>query len=284
MKSPTQCGGKAADCPPDFPGCNKESPAEGEKGKEEGEPENAGARKRIWVGIAGALDFMLMPSGTNLCHLDPTTNQPSNSVVYYCTNANGSDFPSRNDNMAQNNALMPGSAGNTSGGVVPGNARLVLSFDYALTKNVLLGARLGLVLFEYPGGSPSNLDASQSVNAAVKDGRATSLGRFNAEIRGTYVLGDDPLAHVGWAPLVFAGIGISEFDGHTSDTVRLGALSGNINIWRTDGPLYFALGGGARWALTDSIAATGAVRVNIAGFSNGVVWTVGPELGLQYGF
>jgi hypothetical protein len=304
MKPPKQCGGASADCPPDFPGCGKggsgkdkaEGEGEGETTEGEGKDvESHPKRRRIWVGLAGALDFMQLPSGQNVCRLWPLgtadsslVGQPAKSGNYYCTNLDGSDFPARTPKGANNNSLLhPGTSGNVPNTFVTANLRLLLSFDYALTNNILLGARLGVVFFTYPGGSPS-IDQNGSVNAAVNDGRASSYGRLHAELRGTYLFGKDPLAK-GFAPMVFVGGGLSEFDAHTSDTVVLyppGATpqSGKVNIWRTDGPGFFLLGGGARWGITDRLAATFGLRINVAVGGNGVIPTIGPELGTQVGF
>src|SRR5262249_18837740 len=153
-------------------------------------------------------------------------------------------------------------------------------------RNILAGARLGLVLFTYPGGSPT-LASNGSVNAAIKDGRASSLGRLHAEVRGTYVFGKDALAHSGLAPMAFGGGGVSEFDAHGVDNVALFNSAGvpqigKVNIWRTGGPGFLMLGGGARWAFTAAVAATLALRFNIAFGGSGVIPTAGPELGFQY--
>jgi hypothetical protein len=167
----------------------------------------------------------------------------------------------------------------------------MLAADYGVTKNILIGARVGIIFFTYPGGSP-NLGANGSVNAAIRDGRTSSFGRFHGELRGTYLFGKDPLARSGIAPMVFAGGGISEFDAHGVDNVALyqpppstaPPQVGKVNIWRTDGPGFLLLGGGARWQFGESVAATLGIRLNIAFGGSGVIPTFGPELGLQYGF
>jgi hypothetical protein len=90
--------------------------------------------------------------------------------------------------------------------------------------------------------------------------------------------------------MAFVGGGVSEFDAHGQDNVALFPMGGGapqigkVNIWRTDGPGFLLIGGGARWAMSEAVAATLAIRVNIAIGGNGVIPTVGPELGLQYGF
>jgi hypothetical protein len=296
MKAPAQCGAKAADCPPDFPGCGKpaaeteKSQEENEQGREKEEGKTVERRRRLWVGLAGALDFMPLPAGSDVCRLD-STSLPINSSNYYCTNGDGSDFPTRNDGGALNGALVTGKSGNVGGGVAPGNLRLMLSFDYALSKSLLLGARLGILFFGYPGSQP-NLGPSGSMDAATRDGRTGGLGRIagspmglHAEVRGTFVFGDDPLAHAGLAPVLFAGAGVSEFDAHTSDVVTISSgQSGTVNIWKTDGPFFLMGGAGLRWALGPRVATNVAVRGNVAGFASGLVATFGPEVGIQFGF
>jgi hypothetical protein len=308
MKPPKQCSSASADCPPDFPGCGKkDSDKEKTEGEGEGEATEGGEgkdqegashrRRRVWLGLGLAVDFMQLPAGQNVCRLWPPppmtadpglVGQPANSGNYYCTNQDGSDFPARTPRGAVNNSFLhPGTAGNVSNQFALGNVRLLVAFDYALTNNILLGARLGIVFFTYPGGSPT-LDANGSANAAVNDGRASQYGRLHAELRGTYLFGKDPLGK-GLAPMVFVGGGLSEFDAHTSDTVALyppgvNPQTGKVNIWRTDGPGFFLLGGGARWGITQRLAATLGLRINVAVGGNGVIPTFGPEIATQYGF
>jgi hypothetical protein len=310
MKPPKQCGGASADCPPDFPGCGKKGgegedsgeKTEGEGEQKEGEGEGAekseeaparGRFKRFWLGAGGAIDFMHLPGGTNVCRLNPPGSAnpglPYNTLNYYCTNPDGSDFPRHQDGGAQNGMLQPGTSGNVSEQVVFGNYRLFVSFDYAVTERILVGLRLGGVFGTYPGGSPS-LTMIDSKDAAINQGRASSLGALHAEVRGTYLLGKDPLVR-GVAPLAFLGGGLSEFDAHTSDRVGiyksmnvLAEPPRTVNIWRTDGPGFLLVGAGVRWAISSAFGLTAAIRLNIALGGNGAIPTFGPELDAQFGF
>ena len=250
------------------------------------EPEGAQPKpKRFWVGLAASLDFTHLPAGSDLCHLDQTSGLPTNNLNYYCTNADGSDFPTRGDMGQQNMLLQPGKAGNVSDSFAIGNLRLMVAFDFAVIENLLLGVRAGIVFFEYPGGSPA-LPMGQTSGAAVREGKASPFGRLHAEVRATYILPlkRHPLSTAGIAPIVFAGGGISEFDAHASDTVTLTTgQKGNVTIWRTDGPVFLLAGAGVRWAFVPSVAMTAAVRANFA-LSAGFMPSFGPELGVQYGF
>jgi hypothetical protein len=227
--------------------------------------------QRIWVGVAGDIDIVFLPAGQDLCKLFPNA-QPGNASNAYCTNPDGTDYPSR-ATPAENNALVQGKSGANSGGARIGNLRAMLTFDYALTPSLMLGARLGYVFGTYPG------------TAAVKDGRAFGAP-LHLEVRGTYLFGDAPLAHLGFAPMVLAAAGIAEFDGHVSSLVAPSNANGtrSVEIWYTDTPWFLTLGGGVRYQLSLRAAFTGVVRGNLSFPKNGVLPTIGPEIGFQYGF
>jgi hypothetical protein len=82
--------------------------------------------------------------------------------------------------------------------------------------------------------------------------------------------------------MLFAGAGLSEFDGHTTTIVTLTSQQ-PVNVWKTSGPFFLELGGGVRYAFSLRAAFTAAARVNMAP-GNGFLVTYGPELGIQYGF
>jgi hypothetical protein len=228
-----------------------------------------------WVGAAGAIDFLVMPGGTDLCALTPTT-APANLSGYYCTNPDGSDFPSR-ASSAQNSALIPGQSGTVPGGLHPGDVRVLVAVDYALTPSILVGGRIGGVLNTYPGA------------AAVTFHKAYG-SKLDWEVRGTYVFGDAPLTHEGFAPTVFASAGMAEFDAHVASIVSMSQKAPNVpisqpvNIWLTNGPLFLAVGGGARYQFSPRFAFNAAARLNVAFGGTGALVTYGPEIALQYGF
>jgi hypothetical protein len=293
MKAPTSCQ-EGADCPPDFPGCNKSGESADESGKGGEVTDETGWSKatsstpfrRVWLGLMGAMDFETIPSGHDLCALvlpgQPNQAMPANSAHMYCTNPDGTDFPvyPRTDPraLAQDTSLVPGQAGRSGGGVQRGDTRLTLTFDYALTGNLLLGARLGLTFLKYPG------------QAAYADGNAWNLanGRLYADARGTWVFGADALART-FAPMIFAGVGLASFDAHTDSTATLQppqnapAVTGKVSIWQMNGPFFLMLGGGARFTVRQ-IAITVAARANGTFGVNGFIPTFGPEVGLAYGF
>jgi hypothetical protein len=234
-------------------------------------PPVAAHYEHLWLGVAGAFDMIVLPSGTDLCKLTPK-GSAANSFNAYCTNPDGSDFPTH-ATTAQNDALVPGQAGTVKGGLQIGDIRAMVAADYAVSAAWLVGARAGYVMNTYPG------------TVAVQTGRAYGHP-IHVEARVTHLFGQDPLAHVGFAPMVFVAGGVSEFDGHLATSVSLSGIAGTqrVNIWITDGPWFLTLGGGVRYAFSLRAAFSAAVRVNAAFDGNGLLPTAGPEVAFQYGF
>jgi hypothetical protein len=251
----------------------EETPPEAEETEPRKHTEEGGRFARIWVGVSAELpEFMQMPAGDDLCKLTSSA-LPANSAGAYCTLPNGSDFPSRASSDQNNHLSLQGQAGHSDGGLVPGDLRVMATFDYALSAKFLIGGRLGYVFNAYPG------------QAAVTSGHAFGP-KVHVEARATYLFGDAPLAHTGFAPMVFAGTGISEFDGHVTSVVSLDNVAGQqpVSIWVTDAPFFVALGGGVRYQFSLRAAFTAAARVNAVIGGNGVMLTYGPEVGVLYGF
>jgi hypothetical protein len=86
--------------------------------------------------------------------------------------------------------------------------------------------------------------------------------------------------------MVLGGFGVSEFDGHVTTVVKQNNVQGEtpVDAWKTDGPFFLLLGGGARYQFSLRAAFTAALRVNIALGGGGILPTYGPEIGVQYGF
>ncbi|HLK39612.1 MAG TPA: hypothetical protein VKU41_22810 [Polyangiaceae bacterium] len=296
--APAACAGDT-DCPPGSPGCggaarhhHKQAEDEGStessasksdegtskeessEGSSESKPSTSGrlAYAKIWLGVSGTIDFVSLPQVSDVCLTQPN-GQPANASNMYCTAPDGTDFPPRSTVPGQPAAspLTRGQAGTSSGGLLLGNVRVMLTFDYALSPSLLLGGRFGYVINSYPG------------QAAANDGRAFGA-KFHVEARATYLFGDKPLARPGFAPMVFGGLGASEFDGHTTTFVLFNGASEPVDAWLTNGPFFLAVGAGARYQFSLRAAFTAAARLNLAVGGNGVLPTYGPEVGLLYGF
>ena len=75
---------------------------------------------------------------------------------------------------------------------------------------------------------------------------------------------------------------MSEFDGHTTTIVTL-TTQQPVDVWKTSGPFFVEVGGGARYAFSLRAAFTLASRFN-GPLATACVPTYGPEVGIQYGF
>lgn len=141
--------------------------------------EVSGDYARVWIGVSGSIDFVSLPAADDVCKLT-SQGVPSNSAGYYCTHPDGVDFPSRAA-PTENTTITKGNGGSAPGGIAGRDVRAMVSFDYALSANFLLGARLGWVFNTYPG------------TAASHDGHGFATP-IHLEIRATYLFGDAPLA------------------------------------------------------------------------------------------
>ena len=224
---------------------------------------------RVWIGVSGSLDIVPLKSANDVCALTPSAT-PFNSAGYTCTNPNGSDFPTRSS-PTENNTLTPGTAGKLDGGPAIGDVRLLVSFDYAFSANLLVGVRAGMVV--HTGAGPS---------AFVGHGMREP---DHFEARGTYVFGSDALTHSGFAPLVFVDFGAAHFDAGRTVAVLQSNIPGQLqkNAWLVGGPLFGGGGVGVRYAFSQRFAFTSSLKVAQT-IGGGSLLSIGPEVGLAYGF
>jgi hypothetical protein len=218
---------------------------------------------RFWIGIAGSVDFMTLPSKNEVC-IAPQSQ-------YFCTTPGGDDYPSSGSGA---NQLVAGRAGAAQGQISPGTAHVLIVADYAATPNVLIGARLGWVANSYPGSSAKTIGAP-----------------LHVELRGTYVFGDEPLTKTGLAAYTFFGAGVARWD--SSQTVNVGEKSPDgrvvpgdraVQAWLVAGPAFASIGGGARYQFSQRVAAHAGIVLTAAAFPSTFDFVAAPEMQLQYGF
>lgn len=289
-----QCA-DTGDCPPDFPGCKASKPPSGDDPlrKDEGSDcdednecksnkcrnnkcladEKKAPYSRVWIGANLSLDLDFLPSATNVCSLDATTAIPNNGANYYCYDSSASrDFPRKDDAGAENKTIVLGKNNRVDGGTSIGQFRAMLTFDYALTANFLLGARLGVAVPGYPG------------QQGIDDGVRSPLGIFHLEARGTYLFGKDALMHDGLAPYAMAHIGVSSFESSVDVKVSLASgASTTEQAWKLGGPFFAGIGGGVRYAVSKKAALLGGLRLDLAFDASGAMPVLAPEVGFQVG-
>jgi len=262
--------------PPHLPGQSPPEACNGQPQNEEEVPEAAAGQKGVvtqryvhmWIGVAGSLDFTTIPSGSNVCALTSALTPVSSS--FYCTNPDGSDFPTR---VATGPQPVAGKSGDSPGGITSGNVRILATIDYAVNTHFLTGVRVGYVAQSYTGA------------AASKDGHEISTP-IHVELRETYLFGDEPLAHAGFAPYVFLAGGYAKIDASELSSEELQGVQGPrpVTVWRMGGPFFAAVGGGARYAFSPRVAFLAGLKVALPFGAAGILPTLAPEVSLQYGF
>jgi hypothetical protein len=229
-------------------------------------PEGEWTAPRVWIGVSAAIDLELVPSANDVCKLNGTGTGPYTAGnAYACLSPVGSPFPGRSP--AVNGDIAVGRGDQASSGLVHGPLTVSASLDYALTPNVLLGARFGFEAITIP---------TRSAFAPVR-----------LEARLTYIFGEDALS-AKVAPMLLVGAGLGEFDGYVPVTVH--SASGatpptSENAWATAGPAFIVGGAGARFAVTDRVGLTLALKAMAAfGGTAGFLPAFAPEAGVQVGF
>jgi hypothetical protein len=235
---------------------------------------------KMWVGVGLSLDMLLVPGPVNdVCALNSTgtgTLTAGNPYTCYDPSANAGFPGSGTAGGAVNATIDKGSPNRLdwvqSGGFARGPLTIFASFDYALSPNVLLGARAGYEALTYPGSNP-----------------APAFAPVRIEARLTYLIGTNAI-NQSFAPVLFAGAGAGEFDAMVPVKVTLLTAQTPLqeNAWLTAGPVYATAGGGVRLAFggeKKNIALTGLVKLETAfGGTSGFLFGIAPEAGIQYGF
>lgn len=260
-------------------GCNKEPAACGLGKAAEAEAAETAAPveigpsgdfARVWVGVAGAGGFEIHGGAQDVCFLTPT-GQTLNAK-YYCTNPDGSDFPSR-ASSAELKSLSIGRAGSVDAGVSPSAIRVMFALDFAATQNFLIGARLGYVMNTYTG------------DAAKNDGKILPIP-LHAEARATYLFGKAPLATEGFAPLMMLAAGTTRIDGESTVVVTRAGIAGQrpAQAWSLAGPLMVGAGAGLRYAFSQRVGFSLIGRFDMAFLGGGIGTAADIEATIQYGF
>jgi hypothetical protein len=250
-------------------------------------------RRKFWIGVGASLDLSFLSSAQNVCELYVPSASPLNPLPgpapsmasqvgtpvntkgYYCTQ-NGADYPTHSDNGVQASSIENNKADSVGGGMVPGNIRLLASFDYAFTTNMMAGLRAGYVLETYQGS------------------QATKFPPIHIEARYSYVFGDDPIGKAGFHPFILLGTGASEFDANVPLTVFQAPkltpectgtqCAANVSAWQINGPFFLEAGGGARWELVPGVAAMADLKFVGAIGGSGFAMIITPEVAMQFGF
>jgi len=250
-------------------------------------PEGAKPKyRKFWAGLQLGFDFSFVPSGDDVCKIHPTDASdtdrgglPVNATGYYCIDGSA-DYPNRPtsdpESLKQNYSIEFRSKNDkVQGGLAPSTFRILASADYGVTRNILIGARVGLVVNTYPGAE------------GHVDGKGFSAP-IHLEARGTYLFGQGLEKESGITPYAFFGAGISNWDARVGVTVSEIDAAGKktnrpVDAWYLGGPGFIGFGGGVRLHMGPRLAIPLGLRMALA-LGNGVLPAISPEVGIQYGF
>jgi len=237
--------------------------------------------RRIWVGLSLQGDWYVMPASLNVCLVPAAPNVPNldtpkakpGTAGYTCLDP-GTNAPFPQFGKVHNSYIAPSGVDQVQAGFAFGNLRILASFDYALNANMMVGLRAGYVLFTDPATA----------------GPGAAFAPLHLEARFSYFFGKKALVEQTISPLVFAGLGLGEFDAFVPVNVEanlpmVGSQRATEDAWLTAGPFFVAGGPGVRVMLSPTVAATVAGKIEAAfGGSAGTLVGLAPEIGVQYGF
>lgn len=230
----------------------------------------SGKARKFWLGAEVGFDLAFL-SGDDVC-----SQQSQADEGFACFDPGTSDQYGFDPQPGQGNKI--------SGGFALGTVRFMLHPEYFVTKNISLGARIGYAI----NGGPT----PEGGNAFLP---------FHAEARGTYWLGD-PTA-LGFRPFLHLGGGMAQVDASLkvtiSDCSSVGATTSaeyqacadgvpsdakarQLDAYKKLGQGFGALGGGAMYAMTDSLGLVLDVNIMFMLPSSGQV--IEPSLGIMKGF
>jgi hypothetical protein len=264
---PSKASSGSADCPPNFPGCatpnscsSNEECGEGMKcvdgscsAGDQADDEASRPYKKNWVSLAFQEDFLFLPGANDACR---------GGVKYTCFDSG--------TNAYYGGDPKPGVDDSVVGGLVPATMELLAGYDRALSRNFMLGARLGFVL----GGGPQ------------RPGGAAFLP-VHAEGRVMYWFGKNPLSRKGFRFNLLFASGVGEVDGEfTIDVFKQNILnpntyqtaSSNEAAWTKTGTGFAALGAGIMYAITP------VMGVLLEAKAMEMFPTTGTGFGLQLGY
>jgi hypothetical protein len=204
------------------------------------------------LSIAFEGNALVLPSAGEACM------GGSHASGYTCFTSDGAYYA---------DAPLSGADDQVSGGLRFATSRVLLGYDRALARNLLIGARLGYAL----GGGPTRPSAAAFVP-------------WHVEARAAYWFGRDPLARTGLHFYALVSAGMAQVDASVPVDVyadvqayRAGR-SQSYDAWKKTGLGFVAIGGGAMLAMAPASGVFAEVRVME------MLPTVGTGFGLQMGY
>jgi hypothetical protein len=203
----------------------------------------AGPFKRHWLGVDVGVDLTTM-GGASLC-------TPENGTAYgsYCYFADGTQYTGAD-------------VGINGTGFAMGQLRVKLGYDFALTQNMQIGARVGMGFVNTAPGPDSFFPV-------------------HGEARFTYNF--SKLGNAGLRPAVFVGGGVAEVDGAVALGASADGTRAAMTIYKRAGIGMGVVGGSLGYAIAPNMAIKLDVNAMLLFGSYPFNFAVTPALGFVYG-
>lgn len=243
-----------------------------------------GGFRKIWVGVHFAPDIYFYGGSKNVCSLQSVASD-RNFACYEADNKTAINNAGQGNSYGFPNSTYQDGQGTIKGGAKLTTMRALLSFDYAISANLLIGGRIG---FAFNGGPKSvtyNLDANNQV--AYKEGRA--FLPIHAEPRLTYHFVS--LGKPGLHPYIHAGGGLAQIDGKMTVSVCGRNPTDNdpactnihsVYVYKRLGQGFVTLGGGAMYPFGKNFGAV--LNVNFMYMLPDAGFVLQPSLGATMAF
>jgi hypothetical protein len=238
----------------------------------------AGPSKKMWVGLHIAQDIAFV-GGENICM--PASANPPPAPDFSCYLPGSSDVP------YDTSVFQPEAVGNVPTGTVAATTRVLLSFDYAITPNILAGVRLG---YAFRGGPPAGMVAPPMrevvgddvfYNPTTPTVPGTKFLPFHAEVRGSYWFGKNGF-RPGFRPYVHLGGGLAQVDAKVVVNVIDIDGEASADAWKKLGQGFITAGGGVGYFFTNKLGMQANLNVMYMLGASGIV--LQPSLGMMMGF
>lgn len=241
--------GGAADCPPDFPGCDATSDQPKAPAEEESR-QDLGIRN--WLSAGLQQDFLVFAGASGVCGAD----HPEELSCFRAGDA-----------FRAPPAQAAGDEGEVAGGFRPATTRLLIGYERTFFPNVALGVRLGYAI----GGGPA-------------EPNGPGFLPVHAELRGSYWFA--PLERGRLRPYATLGAGLAQVDGSVTTQVvdRQGAqvAVSRVTVWKKTGTTFASFGGGAMYPLNEHGGITAELKGLVLFPSSGV--SISLQAGYSHGF
>ncbi|HEU4410704.1 MAG TPA: hypothetical protein VFS43_35960 [Polyangiaceae bacterium] len=223
--------------------------------------------KKNWLSLSASIDIAVVAGNDDVCSLASQKDRGS----YACFR--DGDDPYRGQPQ-------PGEGGTLSGYVRPGTLRFLVGYDRMLSPNVALGGRAGYAIRGWP-----------------KAFYGETFLPAHAELRGTYIFGDQPLARRGIHPYGYVAGGLGPAGAEVpnvqvEDDCGYGGRPAcpegqqraiiTVSAHRRLGRFFGGAGFGALWLFAPSTGVYADVKVSA--FFPTVGFAVAPSLGVTQGF